>query len=374
MSWPRIGTSWPAVAGTVAAFVLISRLVAADDAAPAPDKIAFDPTHCPSAATKPRAAIAPRLVKFDVSPFPYSGDNPADGKPFLDYDKDGQRGHTSPRGSLHLEAEAYSDRRSLLYLPAGFDLSRPEHALIVVFFHGNFARLDRDVEQRQRVPQQLARSGLNAALVAPQFAVDIADSSPGRFWENGVFKQYLAEAAKHLAELRGDPCTQAIFDRLGVVLVAYSGGYDPAAYALAVGGADSRIRGVILLDALYGETDKFDKWIGSSVGAGGPAFFFSAYSDSSLAENMALQRSLAAQHIKVDVSPHAFHLRPGSATFLFAGPGIEHKGFVTDAWVRDPLEAALSAIVGFRTAPRPAQPVAARATKSKARAATPQPK
>jgi hypothetical protein len=365
---------WPAVVGAIAAFVLISRLVVADEAAPAPEKIAVDPTHCRPEATKPRAAIAPQLVKFDVSPFPYSGDNPADGKPFLDYDKNGQRGHISPRGSFHLEAEAYNDQRSLLYLPAGFDLSRPEQALIAVFFHGNFARLDRDVERRQRVPQQLAQSGLNAALVAPQFAVDIADSSPGRFWENGVFKQYLAEAAKHLAELRGEPCTRAIFDRLGVVLVAYSGGYDPAAYALAVGGADSRVRGVILLDALYGETDKFDKWIGSSVGAGGPAFFFSAYSDSSLAENMALQRSLLAQHIKVDVSPHALQLTQGSVTFLFAGPGIDHKGFVTSAWVRDPLEAALSAIVGFRTAPRPAQPVAARATKPIARAVAGQPK
>jgi hypothetical protein len=209
--------------------------------------------------------------------------------------------------------------------------------------------------------------------VAPQFAVNIADSSAGRFWEKGVFKQYLAEAAKHLAERRGDPCTQAIFDRLGVVLVAYSGGYDPAAYALALGGADTRIRGVILLDALYGETDKFNKWIGASAGAGGPAFFFNAYSDSSRAENMELQRSLAEQHIKIDVSPHPLQLSQGSVTFLFAGPGIDHKGFVTSAWVRDPLAAALSAIVGFRIAPRSAQPVTSHLTSPKTHAVTREP-
>jgi hypothetical protein len=75
---------------------------------------------------------------------------------------------------------------------------------------------------------------------------------------------------------------------MGVVLVAYSGGYDPAAYALAVGGAGGRVRGVILLDALYGEIDKFDKWIGTSVAGGRSGFFFSAYSDSSRAQNLAL--------------------------------------------------------------------------------------
>jgi hypothetical protein len=354
MSLPRMRQVWIGACMATAA-LLLARLGVADDTMPASGETAGIAAHCPAKATRPLAApIGPQLVKFAVSPFPYDGNNPTDGKPFLDYDKDGRRGHTSPRGSLHLEADAYSDQHSLLYMPPGFDLSRPEQALIVVFFHGNNARVEEEVGQRQRVPQQLALSGLNAALVAPQFAVDIPDSSAGRFWEKGVFRQYLAEAAKHLAELWGDLCTEAIFNRLGVVLIAYSGGYDPAAYALAVGGADARIRGVILLDALYGETDKFDKWIGSSIGTGGGgAFFFSAYSGSSRPENTALQRSLAEQQIKMAASPHHLRLAAGSVTFLFAGENIEHKGFVTSAWVRDPLQAVLSAIVGYRAAPRP---------------------
>jgi hypothetical protein len=170
---------------------------------------------------KPLAAeIKPNLVSFSNSPFPYDGEVPADHKPFLDYNKDGRRGHTSPRGNLHLEQDAYSNKNSLLYLPKGFDLSRPEQALIVVFFHGNYVELMRDVNFRQRVPAQLAHSGLNAALVAPQFALGIPDSSAGRFWQPGVFNQYLAEAAKHLAELLRDPCTEAKFNELGVILVA----------------------------------------------------------------------------------------------------------------------------------------------------------
>jgi hypothetical protein len=323
------------------------------------EEVAAAPVTCPPQAIRELASAKPPvLVPFKTSPFPYDGKIPTDGPWFLDYEKDGVRGHTSPRGSLHLESEAYSDKRSLLYLPAGFDLSRPERALIVVFFHGNYARLHEDVDLRQHVPQQLAASGLNAALVVPQFAVNVPDSSAGWFWQPGIFKQYLDEAAEHLAARRGDPCTRAMFDRLGVVVVAYSGGYDPAAYALAVGGADARIRGVILLDALYGETDKFDTWIQHSIGGGGSGFFFSAYSDSSRGENMALQSSLAGQGIEVSASARRLRLSPGSVTFLFAGKDVVHKDFVTDAWVHDPLKLVLSAIEGFRTrsAPRSRQP------------------
>jgi hypothetical protein len=332
---------WTSAAAGLAAAILAAAL-------PRPVAAANTAAPCPAAATRPFAAKPPALVRFATSPFPYDGTIPPDNKPFLDYRQDGQRGHTSPRGALHLEDEAYSDQRSLVYLPAGFDLSRPERALIVVFFHGNFARLDRDVVRRQRVPEQLAASGLNAALVAPQFAVDIADSSAGRFWQPGIFKDYLAEAAHHLALLRGEPCTEAIFNRLGVVLVAYSGGYDPAAFALDVGGADERIRGVILLDALYGETERFERWIARAVGQTGAGFFFSAYSASSRPENLALQHALADQKIGVAAASRRPRLHPGSIDFLFAGPDIDHKEFVTSAWAPDPLKLVLSAIAGFR--------------------------
>ncbi len=63
-----------------------------------------------------------------------------------------------------------------------------------------------------------------------------------------------------------------------IVIVAYSGGYLPAAYSLAVGGDQGRVRGLVLLDALYGERDKFVSW---AEGPGRSAFFVSAYSTSS---------------------------------------------------------------------------------------------
>ena len=107
------------------------------------------------------------IVPFKASPFPYRGRLPDGSAPFLDVTARGRLGHTSPRGGIYWEDETYSDRSVLLAIPKGFDPARP--AVIVVFFHGNGATLERDVMQRQRVVAQVEGSGLNAVLVAPQF-------------------------------------------------------------------------------------------------------------------------------------------------------------------------------------------------------------
>ena len=82
--------------------------------------------------------------------------------------------------------------------------------------------------------RQLSDSGLNAVLVAPQLAVDAKDSSAGRFWSSGGFASFLSEAQSKLGDLY--PNARGAFRRMPIVIVAYSGGYLPAAYSLAVGG------------------------------------------------------------------------------------------------------------------------------------------
>ena len=79
-----------------------------------------------------------------------------------------------------------------------------------------------------------------------------------------------------------------------VVLVAYSGGYLPAAFSIAAGGADDRLAGLVLLDALYGELDKYADWITRHAAT---TFFFSAYSRSSSDSNSALQAILAKRGV-----------------------------------------------------------------------------
>lgn len=282
-----------------------------------------------------------RLVEFETSPFPYDGMVPELGKPFLDATSGSKRGHTSPRGGVNWEDKAYSDRRSLLLIPRGFDLNRP--GLMVVYMHGNQATLERDVRQRQQVPRQVEQSGLNAVLVAPQFGSNVLDSSAGRFWEPGVFDRYLDEAAGRLAALYGDPSAQSHFNSMDVVIVAYSGGYQPAAYALQVGGANSRIKGVILLDALYAETERFAQWV---RGPGRGAFFVSVHSASTRPENQRLQRSLEEAGIAIQTGLPA-RIGPGTVAIHGVGGEVVHNDFVTRAWTADPLKALLARASGY---------------------------
>jgi hypothetical protein len=275
------------------------------------------------------------LVTFDNSPFPYHGTIPNEGDGddtlFLDARDGSRRGHTSPRGGVYWENETYSDRRSLLYIPEGFDIRKP--AAIIVYFHGNLALLGRDVVDRQQVPRQLAESGLNAVLVAPQFARDALDSSAGTFWQPGAFARFLREAADRLAKLQGDRSSRGAFAKLPVILVAYSGGYLPAAWSLQVGGIGSRLRGVVLLDALYDNADDFADWLSDHQSS---AFFFSAFSTSSADGNGALQDMLLKQGGDFTSDPPDC-LHAGDVVFLDTGDRASHNDYVSHAWTDDPL-------------------------------------
>ena len=159
----------------------------------------------------------------------------------------------------------------LVHVPETFDVRKP--GVIVVFFHGNGATLERDVRDRQLVPQQISDSGVNAVLLAPQLAVNAADSSAGKFWQPGGFKRFIDESASHLARLYGDPKSAQAFANMPIVIVGYSGGFLPTAWSLEVGGIPNRVRGVFLLDAVYGELDKFASWIEKNR----TGFFVSSY-------------------------------------------------------------------------------------------------
>jgi hypothetical protein len=289
---------------------------------------------------QPLATAKTALVRFENSPFPYRGEVPEKNRPFLDAMEGERRGHTSPRGGIYWEELTYSDRRSLLYIPKGFDPRRP--TVIVVYFHGNEATLTRDVRTRQQVPRQVAESGLNAVLIAPQFAVDALDSSAGRFWQPGVFAQYVTEAAERLTRLYGDERVRPIFARAPVVIAAYSGGYHPAAFIVKSGAIDNRLRGVILLDGPFGDLDKFADWLARRP----PAFFVSAYGKAAREDNATLQRLLTDRGISFKTGLPA-SMAPGVVTFVDSADDVPHSDFVTDGWGKDPLKVLLRRVSGF---------------------------
>jgi hypothetical protein len=281
----------------------------------------------------PLPASKTALVPFETTPFPYRGIVPEKNKPFLDVADGARLGHNSARGGTYWEDQTYSDQRVLLHIPKGFDPRRP--ALMIVFFHGNEATLNRDVRNRQQVPRQITESGLNAVLVAPQFAVEAADSSAGKFWEPNGFKRFLDEAAGKLAKLYGDPHSAKAFASMPIVIVAYSGGFGPTLSVLDRGGVRSRVRGLVLLDALYGGIDRFADWIASNRST----FFVSSYTPHTAGHNAYLERLLRDRGVSYDSELRHSHLR-GMVAFLPAGP-ISHRDFVNRAWAEAPIKDVL---------------------------------
>lgn len=274
------------------------------------------------------------LVSMKSSAFPYFGNNPASDAPFLNISKGDRRGHRSYSGRVFWQDETYSDSRVLVHVPEHFDVHKP--GVIVVFFHGNGATLERDVRDRQLVPKQISDSGANAVLLAPQMAVDAADSSAGKFWQPGGFKRFMAESADHLARLTGDPDSARAFANVPIVIVGYSGGFLPTAWSLEVGGISDRVRGVVLLDAVYGELDKFASWIESHRSG----FFVSSYTRYTARRDRELMSMLRQKGISVAEDMDG-PLRPGSVVFVETGDGITHRDYVTRAWTRDPLKDVL---------------------------------
>lgn len=291
---------------------------------------------------KPVAKGKSALVEFDTAPFPYDGVVPRTGRPFIEIDDDGRRYRRTGSGRILWEDETFSDRRVLLHVPAGFDARRP--GLIVVFFHGHGATVGDDVFLRQKVPAQLA--GSNAVLVAPQLAVKAADSSIGKLWQPGAFARFLGEAAAALARTHGDPRTTRSFAAMPVVIVAYSGGYVAAAWSVHHGGIGKRLRAVVLLDALYGEVDKFEAWIARDPSR----LFVSAYTSSTNRGNEALKKRLSDRDIDFKTTDE-LAAGVGNVLFVPTGSGSRHRDFVTNAWSDYPLADLLGRLNGYARRP-----------------------
>lgn len=278
------------------------------------------------------------LIPIASAPFPYKGSMPGSGSAFLNASVDGRPAHRTGSGRLYLADETYNDNRSLLHLPRGFNVNEP--GVIVLYFHGHGARLERDVWRRQQLPEQISMSGVNAVLVAPQFAVDARDSSIGRFWRPGALRRYLDETAAELARLYGDPKSVSAFARIPVIIVGYSGGYLPAAWGLAHGGVRDRVRGVVLLDALYGYRATFEKFIAQRR----DAFFVSAYGRSTRGGNVALKASLEEAGLPVAAAMPAV-LGRGSLAVIEAT--TRHRDYVTNAWAPYPVSDVLRRMPGL---------------------------
>jgi len=121
-----------------------------------------------------------------------------------------------------------------------------------------------------------------------------------------------------------------------IIIVGYSGGFLPTAWSLEVGGVSDRVRGVFLLDAVYGELDKFASWIENHRSG----FFVSSYTHYTARRDHELMSMLKEKGIAVSENMDA-PLRPGSVVFVETPEGVTHRDYVTHAWTRNPIEEVL---------------------------------
>ena len=301
-------------------------------AEPAPYRVASLEPQVPY--QRPAREDQTMLVGLKSSAFPFFGNNPRTDQPFLNISNGERRGHRSYSGRVYWQDETFNDNRVLMHVPENFDIRKP--GVIVVFFHGNGATLERDVRNRQLVPQQISDSGVNAVLLAPQLAVDAANSSAGKFWQPGGLKRFVAESADHLAEMYGDPRAAAAFANMPVVIVGYSGGFVPTAWSLEVGGLGNRVRGVFLLDAVYGELDKFASWVEKNR----TGFFVSSYTHYTERHDRELMRMIRDKGIAVSENMDG-PLKSGSVVFVETPEGVTHRNYVTHAWTQNPVKEVL---------------------------------
>jgi hypothetical protein len=309
-----------------------SRRVAQAPPPPAPYRVASLAPTVPYQ-HPPREELT-TLVGLKSSAFPYFGNNPRTEEPFINISKGERRGHRSYGGKVYWQDETYNDNRVLMHVPENFDIKKP--GVIVVFFHGHGAKLERDVRDRQLVPQQISQSGANAVLLAPQLAVDAADSSAGKFWQPGGLKRFINESSEYLARLYGDPNAARTFANMPVIIIGYSGGFVPTAWSLEVGGLGNRVRGVVLLDAVYGELDKFASWVGNNRSS----FFVSAYTRYTQRHDQELMAMIREKGVSISDDMDG-PLRPGSVVFVKTPDGVTHRDYVTHAWTDRPVKEVL---------------------------------
>ena len=121
-----------------------------------------------------------------------------------------------------------------------------------------------------------------------------------------------------------------------VIIVGYSGGFVPTAWSLEVGGLGNRVRGVFLLDAVYGELDKFASWIENNRSG----FFVSSYTHYTERHDRELMHMLREKGIAVSENMDG-PLKPGSVVFVETPEGVTHRDYVTHAWTQNPVKEVL---------------------------------
>ncbi|MDP2644562.1 MAG: hypothetical protein Q8P24_06455 [Desulfobacterales bacterium] len=203
----------------------------------------------------------------------------------------------------------HRDNSVLFFLPPSFNPEKPFFHLI--FFHGFQTTVVQTVSTFE-LDDQVAESNQNVIFIAPQLAVNLPDSSPGKFLKKNIFSLFMAECVQVLSARIGPDHARKL-TQAPIILCAFSGGYKSVAYILERGGLNPRIRGVLLFDACYGELKKFKSWIGRHLSE---AFFLLLYTQGPVKENALALAGYMAEIGLVPERQWPDEIRPGRAYLI----------------------------------------------------------
>ena len=159
----------------------------------------------------------------------------------------------------------------IVHAPPGFDPRAPLH--LVVFLHGYNGCVNVLMGQgpsrcKPNAPERdgwdLGRyhdaADTNTLFVVPQLALAQRNGAPGAFGRRGGFSAFLEELlSETLAQRLGG--RRKLRDIASLTLVAHSAGYQAALAIAELGGVRAQLKAIVLLDALYGETDRYARVI-----------------------------------------------------------------------------------------------------------------
>jgi len=259
---------------------------------------------------------------------PLSRRGPHKGLPFVDAVNGRAARHTRAARGIYWRPDLQRPARVLR--SRALRWRRP--AVIVVFLHES-GDAPRATCRPPAGAAQVAESGLNAVLVAPQSRSTPPNSAVG-FWRR-AYSQNLTRRSKADAAARRPTRRGATFEQAPVVIVAYSGGYNPAASRSRSRRQRPRTR-VVLLDGLFAEIDKFADWIARHPQA------FSSRLWESHAQRARRAATPAGRAPRERPDRGTGTLDAGQRTLLPVGDECEAQRFRHQAWVKDPLKAVLA--------------------------------
>jgi len=248
------------------------------------------------------------------------------------------------RLSRHTDNHGKAD--AVVYIPAGFDRSKPVN--VVVYNHGwhndaaqcfNTAQLARQIDQAPP----------NTILIVPEWQQepDAGNGNMGNAAKNGYFRNTFEEIFQRTPALSG----LHIDDVAGISIYSHSAGYNPTIKQLYNNGLEDKIKSITMLDSLYDGT-AFDPWIQKNIydlAAGRKHFenFYSGTAGQSLAQAGRIDQMLQKAGLPSDamiVDDRSGQSVMDSSTI--AGRGIVFKRSTKSVGGQNPHSSVASIYVG----------------------------